>query len=285
MSNAVIEIVPPQAPATSPDAQPATAEDRSLRAPAERTVAIDPGLLTARGLHPNPENIGRHRDEYRKLRREVIDAMRSPRPGLAPRNRRVVVLTSALPGDGKSYTSMSLALSIARQGTHPVVLVDGDTIKQTITEALDLSGTPGLIEALASPESDPKRLLLPTSMPQLQVLPAGNRTDEAAELFSNERLGAVFGALHERARDVIFVIDTPPILLSSDTQEMTDLAEQVLLVVRAGVSLQDSVKDAAGRIRENIPVGVILNGWEPTVVSERRAYYAYDAYSTYKPGK
>lgn len=259
--------------------------ERSTEPQPERIVTIDRDLLTMRGLHASAENLGRQREEYRKIRREIIDAMKVPRPGLLPQNRGIVVLTSALPGDGKTYTALNLALSIASQGTHPVVLVDGDTIKQSITEALDLGGSPGLIEALSSAELDARPMLLRTSIPQLQILPAGNRTDESAELFSGERMMPVFGSLQDSRHSSIIVVDTPPILLSSETQEMTDIAEQVLLVVRAGVSLQDSAKDAAARIRESIPVGVVLNGWEPTIVSERRAYYAYEAYATYKKDK
>ena len=248
----------------------------------QSVVKIDLSLLTQRGLYADAENLGRQRDEYRKIRREILDAMRVSRPGLAPHCRRVVLLTSALPGDGKSYTAMNLALSIAMQGTFPVVLVDGDTIKQTLTTALDLQEAPGLIEALTSPTLDAVPLLRPTSLPNLRVLPAGVRGEESAELFANSRLASVFGSLHGPDSKTVIVVDTPPILLSSETQELTDVAEQVLLVVRAGVSLQDSVREAASRIRESVPVGVVLNGWEPTVASERRAYDAYESYAVYK---
>jgi len=259
--------------------------ERPTEPPLERIVTIDRDLLMTRGLHASAENLGRQREEYRKIRREIIDAMRVPRAGLSPQNRGIVVLTSALPGDGKTYTALNLALSIANQGSHQVILVDGDTIKQSITEALELGGSPGLIEALSSAELDAKPMLLRTSVPHLQILPAGNRSDDSAELFSNERLTPVFASLQDSKHNAIIVVDTPPILLSSETQELTDIAEQVLLVVRAGVSLQDSAKEAAARIRESIPVGVVLNGWEPTIVSERRAYYAYETYAAYKKDK
>jgi len=78
--------------------------------------------------------------------------------------------------------------------------------------------------------------------------------------------------------DGFVIIDTPPILMSNDTAVMTDLAGQVLLVVRAGATLQDMAHEAVARVHEGVPVGLVLNGWSPLLPSERKTYVAYDEY-------
>jgi receptor protein-tyrosine kinase len=88
----------------------------------------------------------------------------------------------------------------------------------------------------------------------------------------------LFAAISAAMQNHIVIVDTPPILLSSDTPVVTDCAGQVLLVVRAGITLQDSVKDAASRIKTSVPVGVVLNDWNPVLPSEQRAYRGYEGY-------
>jgi Mrp family chromosome partitioning ATPase len=109
-------------------------------------------------------------------------------------------------------------------------------------------------------------------------MPAGNRDGATADLVTAERVAALFEKLNGPFAGHAVVIDTPPILASSEAQSLIDAAGQALLVIRAGVTTPDAVRDAVGRIAEDVPVGAVLNAWVPISPSERKAYEHYGDY-------
>jgi protein-tyrosine kinase len=244
----------------------------------EPPVVVDLERLRAHGLYASPDFARRQQEDYRVLRREVIAATaQRPAPEAAPIGP-IVAVTSALPGEGKSYTALNLALSVASEGIHDVLLIDADTVRRRTTEMLEMGAYPGLLDLLAKPTRYFTDYVRPTSIERLRVLPAGQRHEGASDLFSLARVGPLFAAINAAMKGHIVIVDTPPILLSSDTPVLTDSAGQVLLVVRAGHTLQDSVKEAMTRIKVSVPVGIVLNDWNPVLPSERRAYQDYESY-------
>jgi protein-tyrosine kinase len=234
--------------------------------------------LCAAGLYPSNEYVQRVREEYRGIRRQIISASRE-RVGDAERTvGPVVLVTSAMPGDGKSFTAVNLALSIAREGVRDVLLIDADTVRRTISTACGLAQHTGLTELLAGKSSSFRDHSFTTGVPRLYVLPAGDPAKHGTDLFSSARVGPLFESLRTTIGDGFVIVDTPPILMSNDTAVMTDLAGQVLLVVRAGTTLQDMAHEAVARVHEGVPVGLVLNGWSPLLPSERKTYVAYDEY-------
>ncbi len=255
-------------PPHSPNWRPATAP----------IVSIDPERLRELGLYPSPSFLRRQQEDYRGIRREVISATHQRPQTEGAEIGPIVVVTSALPGEGKSYTALNLAISIASEGTYDVLLIDGDTVRSSLSQALDVRDSPGLIELLSNPATNFMDHVRHTSIERLYLLPAGRPFEGASDLFSAGRVGPLFAAIGAALAGHIVIVDTPPILLSSDTPVITDAAGQVLLVVRAGQTLQDAVRDAASRIRETIPVGAVLNGWDPILPSEKQTYRGYEAY-------
>jgi Mrp family chromosome partitioning ATPase len=263
---------------------PAGLAGTSSRSPLPRwstqpPIDLDIERLRGRGLFPPARFVPCLQEEYRTIRREIIAAS-CERVG--PDDEAVgpiVVLTSALPGEGKSYTALNLALSIASEDLHDVLLIDADTVKRTISAACGLEGRSGLMELLANPGSGLAEHVHPTTAARLFVLPAGTRTRASADLFCAGRVVPLFASIRAAMMGHFVIVDSPPILLSSDTSILADVAGQVLVVVRAGRSFQDTVKEAVSRIRESIPVGVVLNGWSPMLASERRTYAALSEYT------
>lgn len=242
-------------------------------------VTLDFDVLRAKGLYPPAEFAHPLQEEYRSIRREVINASRERIGPTEEPVGPIIVVTSALPGEGKSYTTLNIALSIASEDVHDVLLVDADTVKQSITRGCGLGDRPGLMELLARPDSSFAEHAYLTSVPRLRILPSGRRFDGSTDLTSAGRVGPLFAAIRAAMRGHFVVVDTPPLLLSSETQVLTDVAGQILLVVHAGRSLRDSVKDAVSRVRQTIPIGVVLNGWSPMLPSEKRTYSAFHEYA------
>ncbi|HEY2036190.1 MAG TPA: hypothetical protein VGG96_04195 [Steroidobacteraceae bacterium] len=234
--------------------------------------------LCAAGLYASNEFVQRVREEYRGIRRQVISASRE-KIGTAERPvGPVVVVTSAMPGDGKSFTAVNLALSIAREGVRDVLLIDADVVRRTISKACGLQNRQGLTELLAGKSAGFRDYSFTTGVSRLHVLPAGDPEGHGTDLFSSARVGPLFESLRSAMADGFVIVDTPPILMSNDTAVMTDLAGQVLLVVRAGTTMQDLTLEAVGRVHQGVPIGLVLNGWSPVLPSEKKTYVAYDEY-------
>jgi protein-tyrosine kinase len=251
-----------------------------VRWPARLTAAdFDLERLEAAGLYPPGRCARRLQDEYRGIRREVLLAAGQKVAATGQTVGPIAVVTSAGPGEGKSYTALNLALSIAAQGVCEVLLVDADVVKCTISAACNVADRPGLTDLLAQPAPNPLEFACPTPMPRLHILPAGNRGGSAHELFAPARVAPLFDSIRAALAEHIVIVDTPPVLVSSDTSAVLDVAGQVLLVVRAGSTLQDGAREALDRIHKSLPVGVILTDWSPLLPSEKKTHQSYNEYA------
>lgn len=271
---------PPQPePAEAPPAaRPRVQMPTPVRWPTRSAVAdFDFKRLAAVGLYPPERSAPRLQDEYRGIRREVLAATAEKIGTTGQTVGPVVAVTSAAPAEGKSFTALNLALSIAAQGVHDVLLIDADTVKRTITLGCNLGDRPGLTELLEHPVANFLESAYATFLPRLHVLPTGARTGAAHELFAPARVVPLFDAIRSAFAEHVVIVDTPPVLVS-DTPVILDVAGQVLLVVRAGHTLQDGAREALDRIRKTLPVGVILNDWSPLLPSEKKTYASYVEY-------
>lgn len=241
-------------------------------------VKIDMHALHERGLCPDASNTSRHQDEFRRLRRDVLGAMRARADDGGGVISPVVLVTSPMPGDGKSWTALNLALSIAAIDEPDVLLVDADPYKGTLSSALGIREAPGLLDLLRSPALEFTEVAVPTSVRRLHVIAAGHNNGEVGDLFTAERVGSLFGSIARTMAGHVVIVDSVPILVSSETGTLTDVAGQVLLVVRSGVTLRESVLDAIQRVRSSVPVGLVLNAWRPMLKSESAPYQAYETY-------
>jgi len=236
-----------------------------------RTVHFDAPALRAAGLFP-PEHQDRLlAQQYRQIKRPLI-ASAVGRGTLALPNGHLIMVASALPGEGKTFTSINLALSIAREKDMSVLLIDADLPKPHISRVLGLSDEPGLLDVLRDPNLDPERVILQTDVPGLLVMPAGSRSENATELLASTRMEHVARALaaHDTRRIVLF--DSPPLMLTTESQALAQVVGQIALVVRAGHTPQRVLLDALDSLRERAPVSFILN---QSTSSPGTGYYYY----------
>jgi exopolysaccharide/PEP-CTERM locus tyrosine autokinase len=247
-----------------------------------RTVTLDLEALRAAGVLPPADKQQAFARQYRRIKRPLIAAA-AGRSETPIANGNVIMVASALPGEGKTFTSFNLALSFARERDLEVLLVDADVAKPHITDVLGLREEPGLMDALSGETMDVAPLILPTDVPRLSVLPAGHGSEESAtELLGSARMRAVIKRIVRLKPNRVVLFDSPPMLVTTESEIVAQLVGQVVLVVRAGSTPQAAVLDALDLLGEK-PTGIVLNQVTREPSSGYYGYgygYAYGGYGT-----
>jgi exopolysaccharide/PEP-CTERM locus tyrosine autokinase len=242
---------------------------------AANRLAIDVNAMRAGGYLPEASKDRQFADEYRRIKRPLIEkALSGDDAGGEP---RIIIVTSAVPGDGKTFTSINLAFSMALERDISILLVDSDVAKHHITDIFGLRQRKGLLDALTDESLDPEALVVPTSSRGFSILPAGTHVEGTAELVSSNRMRQIATSLCARNPRRILLLDSPPLLITNEGRALVKLAGQVVLVVRAGETPRHAVQAAIDMIDEKQAGGVILNQLK---VGFTEGYYGYGAYGT-----
>lgn len=243
-------------------------------------VHVTEAMLDALGLRAPPEQEHQRAAEYREIKRLVVNDLR------ANDASRVIVLASALAGEGKSFTAANLARSLAFEPDHTVLLVDADVIKPRISECFGVVNRPGLMDALVDPTRNIEDMVLSTDIEGLSVLPAGAVSEHATEFFASERMREVLDQLRAVPNRII-VVDTLPLLQTTEARAIAPLAGQVLLVVRAESTPQSAVQAALAVLGRLQNIKLVLNATVKTKLSRYLGHsygYDYDYYVAGRPG-
>lgn len=221
--------------------------------PSAPQQSVDRAVIAANGLIHPEGNVGALAEEYRIIKRQLLRASTTLQHG-----RRVVV-TSAQPDEGKTFSTINLALSLAAEKDVSVLLVDGDFARQDVPKKLGITPGRGLLDALADPSIDLASCVIPTDIPRLAILPSGNANDHETELLSSSRMADVLDQLDAAAPDRIILFDSMPLLAASSTGVVAQRCGQVLVVVRADVTREAALRDAIGLIGQHNGISLLLN--------------------------
>jgi exopolysaccharide/PEP-CTERM locus tyrosine autokinase len=201
---------------------------------------------------------GRLADELRRIKRPLLNNAMGKGAETFVRGNRILV-TSAEPGEGKTFAAINLALSLAREADFEVLLVDGDIPKSDITHVLGLDDAPGLMDVVANEQLAPAEVIIRTDVPNLLVVPAGKRHPLAAELFRSRRMDYVMDELGGRNRRRLLVFDSAPLLVTTESHVLASHMGQVVLMVAAGRTRQHAVNAAVQSLNDFQFVGLVLN--------------------------
>lgn len=197
-------------------------------------------------------------DQYRLIKRPLLDNA-AERSAHQSRDANLILVTSALPGDGKTFNCINLALSIAVEKDTSVLLVDADVAKPHISQLFGLRSEPGLIDVLTHQELSIGEVILPTDIPGLSILPAGKQHEHATELLASRRMEAAVAALSRESRSRVVIFDSPPLLATSEARVLADHMGQIVLIVCAGKTPQQAVKDSLESLDETKAINLVLN--------------------------
>jgi receptor protein-tyrosine kinase len=183
------------------------------------------------------------------------------------------MITSSLAGEGKTFVSINLAMSLAMELDTTVLLVDADAARPAVLGRLGLRPAKGLLDVLTEPDLALADVLLKTNVERLTILPAGTHQERATELLASASMNALVEELASRYPDRIVVFDAPPLIASTESRVLAAHMGQVILVVEADRTPQSNVLEALATV-ENCPVVMTLLNKAPS--SEvGYGYYGY----------
>ena len=257
-------VVPePVIPATAPvtPAIPATSA-KADREQAVRSTArkVDLDLARMRDLGMVTAAGGRTSlvEDFRIIKRPLIKRAFAERaPGDIPGN--LIMVTSSLPGEGKTYCAINLAMSIAMELDHTVLLVDADVARPSVLRTLGLPAQRGLMDILVDESLDLADVMLRTNVPTLAILPAGTSTPRATELLASAAMTNLVLEIAHRYPDRIVIFDSPPLLLTSEARVLASHMGQIAVVVESETTTQHAVKESLSQLEGCANVNLIYN--------------------------
>ena len=218
------------------------------------------------------------RNEYRRIKRPILSNAFGKSASLVDEGNLILV-TSSVPGEGKTYTAVNLALALAQERDHTVLLVDCDMNKQQLSRMLGVEARrPDLTDLLASESLSVADALLKTDIPGLVLLPAGKPHEYITEMVASQRMAHLIKEIASRYADRIVILDSPPVLSTPETQVLAGLVGQIVFVIEAGKTPRSIVEDALAMLPKEKAIGLVLNKSES--ISNRGGYY-YNYYTTY----
>jgi exopolysaccharide/PEP-CTERM locus tyrosine autokinase len=240
--------------AADPEAAPAVSAPRPVVTTSRRVDLDLPRLAALNFVTPGSPR-SRIADQYRVIKRPLIaNALGKGAAPVAHGNR--IMITSSLPGEGKTFTAVNLALSIAAELDTTVMLVDADVGRPSVLKTLGLAPGPGLLDVLEGRATMPE-VLLRTNVDKLTLLSAGTLHDRATEVLASDGMHTLLQEVAQRYDDRIIIFDSPPLLLTTEARALAAHMGQIIVVVQAGHTSQSDVQTALATI-EFCPVKLLL---------------------------
>jgi len=224
-----------------------------------RTLRIDLARLRRQSMITPDGDRTPIAESFRRIKRQILANAANPKAGV-PAN--LVLVTSALAGEGKTFCAINLAISIALERDHSVLLVDADVAQPSIPRMLGLEAEMGLMDVLLDRRIDLAEVLWKTDIDKLTVLPSGTAHQHATELLASDAMRVLLREIASRYHDRIIVFDSPPLLAASEAGALASQMGQIVMVVEAGKTSEAALKDALGRIGSSNVAGLVLNKGE-----------------------
>ena len=215
-----------------------------------RTVKLNPALLADRrcvGIFP----YSREAEVYKVLRTQILQHTKE-------KGGNTIMITSALPGEGKTLTAINLAFTFAKLFEQTVLLVDADLKQQAIHQTLGFSSDVGLIDYLVGEKSVMDLIVWP-GIDKLTLISGGRTVHESTEFLGSNKMRELVTDMKTRYPDRYVLFDVPPILSGADALDLVPLVDHILMVVLCGVTPIDDVKKAIELIPQEKVIGFVLN--------------------------
>lgn len=239
-----------------------------------KTILFDIDALRENGLLAPDVQSRALEDQYRAIKRPILDNANPQRDPDIPHGN-IVVVASALSGEGKTFSCVNFCLSIAREKDWSVLLIDGDCSKPHLTRLFSAEHEKGLLDLLSEESLDAESVIMPTDLDGLSFLPTGTQNQNAAELLASRKMSKLCSAMSQSDPHRMIVFDSPPQLLTSEAPVLASHAGQILVIVKANSTPQQAVLTALEKLNLEKPIGLVLNQQVRQIESITGDYYGY----------
>lgn len=245
------------------------------RSQALSTAVLQAGFerLERQGHLVQPSSRSRLTEEFRHLKRPLLDHLRHP--DAAANRSALIMVTSALPREGKTLFSINLALSLAAEMDTSVLLVDADVVQPELMRRLGLPNRMGMLDLLMRPDLNLSDVVLPTHLPKLSLLPSGTPHDLSSELLGSQAMANLLAPLADRGPGRIVIFDAPPLLATNEAQVLASRVGQVVVVVEASKSPISAVAEAFAMLHACPVVMAVLNKAKASTLSGGYGAYGH----------
>jgi len=211
-----------------------------------KKVAMNPALIA---------------EEIRRIRNKILHP---------PSNKKIrsILITSAIPGEGKSFICANLGISTALGVEKNAILVDSDLRRPTLAPMFGLKNDLGLVNYLYS-GVDLSQLIRKTGQPKLSLIPSGPPPANPSELLDSTRMTGLIDELSQRYEDRLLFLDSPPMQIAAETALLADYVDAVIVVVRWGHATEDQVKELTSAIGKEKILGIVFNAFETNIIESR----------------
>ncbi|MES2116742.1 MAG: XrtA-associated tyrosine autokinase [Pseudomonadota bacterium] len=250
-----------------------TADPTPTAIAAPRMVDIDLTRLSQMGMVTQDSGRTTVAEDFRIIKRPLLRNARGDAGNAAIRHGNLIVVTSALPGEGKTFCAVNLAMSIAMEMDITVLLVDADVARPSVLKVLGLGPAPGLMDILTDDRLGLPDVILRTNVPTLSILPAGRPFKHATELLASRSMSRLLTDIAERYADRIVIFDSPPLLITTEASVLAAQMGQIVMVVEAETTTQHAVQEALRQVEQCAHVNLIYNKTKEFPGGEYYGYY------------
>jgi protein-tyrosine kinase len=266
----------PAKPVPAAAAAPRVMQQPTASGPRSKVVQIDLDALAAAGFVTPQAQRSQIADEFRVIKRPIIKHAHE-RTGARGDRANLIMVTSAIPAEGKSFIALNLAMSIALEVDSTALLIDADVANPSLMHMTHLPpASKGLLDLLTDPEMKLSDVLLKTNVEKLTLLPAGTAHGRATEMLASESMAGLLEDMASRYSDRVLVFDSPPLLATTEARALASHMGQIVMVVEADRTTQALVKHALETI-ESCPVVMMVLNKAPR--PEVGSYYGHHYYS------
>ena len=227
-------------------------------APTPKRVTLNLTKMRQYGIVTPDEGRTQIAEQFRVIKRPLLTNAFNKGADMI-KNGNLIMVTSALAGEGKSFCTVNLAMSIAMEMDRTVLLVDADVARPSMPKILGCGTERGLLDILLDEKLDLADILIKTDIEKLTLLTAGRRHSHSTELLASQSMGALLKELAQRYADRVVIFDSPPLLLTSEARVLASQMGQIVLVVEAETTSQQTVKETLRQIESCDVVNLIYN--------------------------
>lgn len=197
-------------------------------------------------------------EEFSVIKRKLISNAFGP-ISRSLKHPNLILVSSSRPGEGKTFTSINLALSIALEQDKTVLLVDADVLRPQVAKTLGFESNLGLTDYLSSDNIDVQDIILSTNVERLKIISAGKAHHLSTELLASQKMAELANEFATRYKDRIVIFDAPPLLGVNETAVVATMCGQAIIVVEENKSKLSEIEQSIALIPPEIAVGFVIN--------------------------